>query len=297
MLQPKPIDIAYLEYEEGVVLKAYLDPTNTWTIGTGFTNGSAVATRYLGKIKRGMTITRDQNRIILTEAITQEYGPPVIMKMPGAEHHEQIAGLSIAFNAGPRALDWNWAKEWRAGNKKRAAELMEVTATTSKGKKLAGLVNRRKREATLLLTGRYPTHLKETGAVASTPAPVRSIEVDEVLKEYQGKLKKLGIDPGLIDGRRGPKTTAAVLRFQKAHPDLDDDGILGKATMAQIDRALDLVSKSAKQAGGGAAIVTSAGGLAVSWPVGLALGAAFFVVVAVVLAVKYRGEIEALIKK
>lgn len=50
-----------------------------------------------------------------------------------------------------------------------------------------------------------------------------------VVEEMQRRLTDLGFEPGPIDGIFGPKTTAAVKAFQKAH-DLKVDGICGPKT-------------------------------------------------------------------
>ena len=40
---------------------------------------------------------------------------------------------------------------------------------------------------------------------------------DEMVKAAQQALKDQGLDPGVVDGRMGPKTEAALRAFQKAH--------------------------------------------------------------------------------
>lgn len=59
------------------------------------------------------------------------------------------------------------------------------------------------------------------------------------VKELQEDLVKLGYDPGTIDGDYGPKTKAAVLEFQLAYTDLDDDGIAGPLTLAKLMTVVD----------------------------------------------------------
>jgi hypothetical protein len=52
--------------------------------------------------------------------------------------------------------------------------------------------------------------------------------------DVQTKLKKLGHDPGPIDGIYGPKTRAAVIQFQR-FADLKVDGIAGPRTREALD--------------------------------------------------------------
>jgi cell wall-associated NlpC family hydrolase len=49
------------------------------------------------------------------------------------------------------------------------------------------------------------------------------------IEKLQARLKALGFDPGLVDGRYGPSTANAVRAFQKAHR-LAIDGVIGSAT-------------------------------------------------------------------
>ncbi|MFH2144494.1 MAG: peptidoglycan-binding domain-containing protein [Candidatus Omnitrophota bacterium] len=52
-------------------------------------------------------------------------------------------------------------------------------------------------------------------------------------KQIQQALKSAGFDPGLIDGKIGPKTKKAVKDFQKAN-NLVADGIVGKRTWEKL---------------------------------------------------------------
>ncbi|WP_085521450.1 peptidoglycan-binding protein [Tuberibacillus sp. Marseille-P3662] len=58
------------------------------------------------------------------------------------------------------------------------------------------------------------------------------------VKVFQGSLEKLGYELGPVDGIYGPKTEAAVKRFQGDH-DLAVDGIIGPNTKAAIHEALN----------------------------------------------------------
>lgn len=286
----------FIARHEGFVSKAYRDPVGVVTIGTGFTNRSRVALEMLGPIKLGMTISRAQNDAVLRRAVDTEYGPPVTENIAPKFQHEYDGCCSVSFNCGPKATTWAWARALAARKVKEAAALLRVTATTAGGRKLRGLVRRRAEEARLIQAGDYgtgghPSFAPAAERVAATPS--------RLLKDYQAKLKRLGFDPGPIDGLRGPKTTAAVRRLQQSHPQLVVDGILSRATMAQIDRAIDLTAKS-KTMGvvgtGGIAVGTGAAeALSFDWTLVLAIGTAATVVLLGILVWRYRDEIKALI--
>jgi peptidoglycan hydrolase-like protein with peptidoglycan-binding domain len=53
----------------------------------------------------------------------------------------------------------------------------------------------------------------------------------------QAQLSFLGFDPGPADGRYGPLTTDAVIRFQEAH-DLPMDGVVGPLTAEALRAVL-----------------------------------------------------------
>ena len=55
----------------------------------------------------------------------------------------------------------------------------------------------------------------------------------ERVKELQRQLHRLGLEPGMVDGRYGPLTTEAVKRFQDAHG-LPVDGIADPETLNRI---------------------------------------------------------------
>ena len=58
------------------------------------------------------------------------------------------------------------------------------------------------------------------------------------VKNVQRKLKKLGFNPGRLDGVFGKKTRAALIRFQKSRG-LVADGIAGPRTLAALNLKID----------------------------------------------------------
>ncbi|WP_422383739.1 glycoside hydrolase family protein [Roseibium album] len=281
--------VAFVENHEGFVSRAYLDPTGVLTIGTGFTNSSTVFRTFWGrKLKSGDTITRDQNRKILNAALQDEYEPPVLNAMPSkAKQHEFDAAVSAVFNLGARFTRWKAFQLWVEGKKKLAAEHWAKNYNKAGGRKLPGLVRRRKEEAHLFLTGEY------TGIGEGTQREVRKVkptEPDPVVKEAQEVLKRFGFDPGEIDGWMGKNTKEAVLAYQKTHPHLNNDGIIGPATMAQLQRDAIAV-KDSVQKGGGLSVVSGVGaffsGLPWAW---IAAGVAALTIV--YFAWRYRDVIQ-----
>lgn len=279
---------AFVRLHEGNPLTCYLDPVGIPTIGTGFTMGSDSVRRELDKI--GITklvpgktkITAAQSDVILDAVLAAEYVPAVVAGSPNdRKQHELDAAASVTFNLGVGAMNWTWAELWRKGQIKKAAAHLASNYNTAKGKKLPGLVRRRKEEALLFEKGIY-TGVGVTKDVTAAP-PVLP---DPVVKEAQELLTTAGLNPGAIDGWMGEKTKAAVIAYQKAHPHLVADGIIGPATIAQLRRdagaAKDVVAKGASSAAGSGMLAFTAG-LPWGW---IAAG----VLVAVVGYVAYRNR-------
>lgn len=280
---------AFLRLHEGNPLTCYLDPVGIPTIGTGFTMGSDSVRRELAKI--GITklvpgktkITAAQSDAILEAVLAAEYVPAVVANSPSdRKQHELDAASSVTFNLGVGAMKWTWADLWRKGQIKAAAAHLASNYNTAKGKKLPGLVRRRKEEALLFEKGIY-TGVGGVTKEATTEPPVLQ---DPVVKEAQELLTTAGLNPGAIDGWMGEKTKAAVIAYQKAHPHLIADGIIGPATLAQLRRdagaAKDVVAKGASSAAGSGLLAFTAG-LPWGW---IAAG----VLVAVVAYVAYRNR-------
>jgi lysozyme len=213
------LGLDFVVRHEGFVSRAYRCPAGNWTIGTGFTNRSRVAVEMLGPIKPGKTITRAENDRVLADAFAREYGPPVDLAMPAARQHELDAGYSYCFNCGPGAMTDKWVRLWNAELTFEAGERLKHSRVTANGQRLKGLVNRRAAEARLLVSGEYGS---------GTPA-------HDDRADYRRKLSALGYD--------------SVLAFQKHHPHLVNDAIMGPATRAQIDR--DIAARRESKGVGG----------------------------------------------
>lgn len=74
------------------------------------------------------------------------------------------------------------------------------------------------------------------GGVVTTPDEGELPDLSSV-RGVQTALVRLGFDPGPVDGKPGPKTTAAVKAFQ-ASRGLTADGVVGPKTRAALEEAL-----------------------------------------------------------
>ncbi|MQX77517.1 glycoside hydrolase family protein [Sinorhizobium medicae] len=283
---------AFMRGHEGNPLTCYLDPVGIPTIGTGFTMRSAAVRRALArvgitKLVPGKTkITAAQSDAIFATVLADEFEPAVVASSPANRKQHQIdAAVSAIYNLGTGAMQWTWADLWRAGDIKAAAAYLGSHYNTADGKKLPGLVRRRKEEAELFLNGRYAS---AGGAVKeSTPKPPR--KPDAVIKEAQEILTSKGFNPGAIDGWMGEKTREAVIAYQKAHPHLEADGILGPATLSQLRRDAQALKKAATK-GAGSAVGSGALAFAAGLPWGWIAAGALLLALGYV-AYRYRDVI------
>ena len=288
---------ADLKLHEGEVLKAYRDPVGILTIGVGLTSASGVV-----KVKPGMVITREESDRLLSLALNRNYEPRVAKAMPKAKQHEFDAGVSFDFNTGAvhRA---SWVKAWKILDWVEVERRMKLW-NKGGGKVLPGLVRRREAEYRLLRFGEY---------ASATPPPPRAggyngrlaklaLKLDQAeIAATRDGFRRLGFDPGpATDGI----AVQAVRAFQAKH-DLTVDGILGRATLSTLQRALDARAKAKP-----AAVATGATGAAtavpndslndipglsgLSWAPAAALGVAL--AISLVLAWRYRDQIAATIQ-
>jgi GH24 family phage-related lysozyme (muramidase) len=134
--------LALVESFEGWSSKAYWDPWGkVWTIGYGETQG----------VHQGMVITRAEGNRLLREHMAKSYEPAVNGLGVPLNQNQFDALVSLVYNCGPGAMQWQIGVDLRARNYKAAANdfLRYVNAG---GVRLQGLVNRRNAERTLFLT-------------------------------------------------------------------------------------------------------------------------------------------------
>ncbi|MET4687417.1 glycoside hydrolase family protein [Sinorhizobium fredii] len=275
---------AFMRGHEGNPLTCYLDPVGIPTIGTGFTMRSAAvraALKRLGitKLVPGKTkIMAEQSDAIFAAVLADEFEPAVVAASPKNRTQQQMdAAVSAIYNLGVGAMEWTWADLWRAGDIKGAAAYLGSHYNTADGKKLPGLVRRRKEEAELFLNGRYAS----VGGAVKVAQPKPPKKPDAVVKEAQEILSAKGFNPGAIDGWMGEKTRDAIIAYQKAHPHLEADGILGPATLSQLRRDAKAL-KDAATKGAGSAVGSGALAFAAGLPWGWIAAGALLLAVAYV---------------
>lgn len=287
---------AFIAGHEGNPLTCYLDPVGVPTIGIGFTMRSPAVRRELAKI--GITklvpgktkITAAQSDAIFAAVLESgDFAGAVRAGVPGGrivKQHMFDAMTSACYNLGPAFMGWRWKAPWaERGDVDGSARIWAGNYNKAGGRKLAGLVRRRKEEARLFADGRYTAGVKEGAPRDEVEKPPLQ---DPVVREAQELLNKLGI-PVKVDGWYGPKTKAAILIYQRMHPHLVNDGVLGPATLSQLRRDVSAVKDAVGKG------LPSVGGIgALSWLAGLpwgwiALGA--LVLVAGYFAWRYRDVI------
>ncbi|TAG10951.1 MAG: lysozyme [Rhodobacterales bacterium] len=238
---------ADLKLHEGEVLKAYLDPVGIWTIGVGLTSASGVI-----KVKPGMVITREESDRLLSEALKRNYEPRVEKAMTrhlgGAirkpAQHEFDGGVGFDFNTGAihRA---SWVKAWFDQNWVKVEAGLKLWKKGG-GKVLPGLVRRRDAEYQLIRFGRYESEKQVAErSKRATAAQITIVLSNAEIAAVRDGFRKLGYEPG-----ESPDHVAlsAVTRFQAKH-DLTVDGILGRATLSTLQRALDARDKAVPAVG------------------------------------------------
>ncbi|MHC5654269.1 lysozyme [Stappia sp. ICDLI1TA098] len=150
----------FIARHEGFVGHAYRDPVGVLTIGYGFTMASRVFADYWRRrhgraLAAGDRIDKTEAQGLLGRMVEEEYGAAVRAAFPDLPQHRHDACCSVVYNLGPRALGWRWARALKAGEVAQAAGILATNYATAGGKRLPGLVRRRREEARLLEHGDY----------------------------------------------------------------------------------------------------------------------------------------------
>lgn len=249
--------IRFVKAREGWASRAYQEKHDVVTIGYGFTNLDKVCSRFFlnqwGRpLRLGDTMTRVDGDILLARVLSEEYAPAVVRRFAGKRDLSQQEGdtcTSVIYNCGAGALNDRWAKALEEGRLADAAALLRRTRITAQGHTLNGLISRRAMEAELLLKGIY-------AIPAVVPSATHSTSFDDV-EAYQRQLQILGFYPGPVDGMVRPELTNAIIKYQRSHPDLVADGIVGRATRASLTR--DVAAKNSQVLAPTAGVVVAGG--------------------------------------
>lgn len=238
---------AFIRAHEGFVPKYYLDPVCVPTIGIGFTWRSSAFREWWAKNKnvafaKGATMTRAEADAALVFLAEREYGKAVGDFFGALKQHQYDGATSVVYNCGAGTLGDRWADALKKGNVATAADLLEGTRVTAKGKRLAGLVRRRKEEAALIEFGKY-TGVADASERGDVPKDAmadgmltrgeRGPAVAALIKD----LAALGYYDGVKDDVFGYGTEAAVLAFQR-DKGLAADGDAGPKTLAAVAAAV-----------------------------------------------------------
>lgn len=233
---------AFTRHHEGFVDHYYLDAVGVGTIGIGFTWGSIALRNWWAKNRPGKKfgpgakMAREEADEVLRLLAADEYGA-ALNKFLGTKkvaQHVWDGAFSPVFNLGPGSLNWKWAAALKRGDMTEAATLLRTTGTAAKGKKLQGLVNRRKEEAELIALGDYTV-----GKVYADPLSdgvLRRGERGQPVIDLQKLLTDRGLYKGDLDGIFGYGTEAAVLEFQRG-VGLEADGWAGPQTLKALAKA------------------------------------------------------------
>lgn len=298
----------FIGRHEGKVLRAYRCPAGVITIGYGFTMGSKVFAAFWASkagraLRLGDVITSAEAERLLKTVVDREYLEAVEKGAPEAAANEKGAAASLLYNCGLGAARWKWFAALARGDARLAGALMRTTATTARGRRLPGLVRRRAEEADIMALNRWPAWMKREPGAAGLEAD----DLEQGLKwlETLGflKVRHVNDNPAMNRLAPGPDAIrAAVLAFQSQHKQLTADGILGRATLDQLQRVTDLKAKSKSvTAGGGAAAgagaadkAAEAGGVASSgWGEVLVAGGMLLLIAGLLyLAFRYRDELK-----
>jgi hypothetical protein len=191
-------------------------------------------------------MTRAEADAALQYIVKAEYGKAVEKHVGrSVPQHVFDGAVSPVYNLGVGSLQWKWAAALKRRDYAEAATLLKTTGTTAQGKKLRGLVTRRKEEAELILHGDYMIGNDAAPADPMADGALRKGERGKPVMDLQTALKALGHYDGAVDGIFGVGTQASVLSFQRA-TGLKADGIAGPATISALISASQTPAQPAK---------------------------------------------------
>jgi lysozyme len=210
---------------EGIVLHPYMDVAGLWTIGVGhlIKSTDSFGTITNAQIKEllsskdkahpvaGIYISREEALKILSKDVEEvEKALRSAIKVP--LNQKQFDALaSFGFNCGVNVFKTSGAcKALNNGDYSSVAEKLLAWSKV----RIGGVLQTNK--------GLYSRRVSEGNLFNQEVFVDRDDEIllqwsQDLLKETQEKLKKLGLYPGLLDGIFGPATKRGIEAFEKLH--------------------------------------------------------------------------------
>ena len=241
--------IATLNFLEGCPLKAYRDVGGVWTIGAGLTAASGVI-----RPKMGMTITQAEADRLLQAALDQKYIPSVL-KVMGASCKQNVVDGAVSFHYNTGAISKaSWVAKFKRGDFAGTRVALRLWRKT-KGHIVKGLERRREIEADMIILAKYPPEIsapKPTDTLYNYARVVLPLSASDIVA-IQNDFERLG-----YAAKAGTNFHRdAIEKFQRDN-NLKIDGIIGKATLATLQRQVDARKKT--KVGATAAFATAAAG-------------------------------------
>lgn len=228
--------IATLNFLEGCPLKAYRDVGGVWTIGAGLTAASGVI-----RPKFGMTITQTQADSLLQDALDKKYIPAVLKTM-GASCKQNVLDGAVSFHYNTGAIaKASWVAKFKRGDFAGTRAALRLWRK-AKGHVVKGLERRREIEADMIILAKYPAEISAPKPAdnsftnyARVVLPLSNSDIASIQSDFE----KLG-----YAAKAGANFHRdAIEKFQRDN-NLKIDGIIGKATLATLQRQVDARKKT-----------------------------------------------------
>lgn len=134
---------------EAIILKTYADPVGVLTIGAGHT---AAAGGLVPRSGQAITLARALE-LFLADMVKYEAGVRRAVNLEAQHQHDGFT--SFHFNTGA-VQTGTVDNKWNAGDRAGAMRILSQYVN-ARGKRLPGLVTRRREEAEMITAGRYPS--------------------------------------------------------------------------------------------------------------------------------------------